>query len=306
VQLLKIGDLSLEQAGLTLSGDAPGEEAMEVDEDIRLPDGSEGALGEALSAADEALLVRESTAGFGDWAPALLRRVLALFENLPEEGGRRQTTGGKAEETVLRAVKSMLDVVCLHLSAPLFKRVLDLVADYAALNARANAVRAFGQLVACLARVQPRMVLERFLGPCVERIEDELRHGASGVRTTSSHAAAPSDTTLHWSGSLSRIGRRPQMLTIRRYLHPPRLPRIRWAGGKRRVSAGRWHRLTCCAAARPPGRDPASRAAARRQDAQRARVQHHRPTTYAPPPHALGHVPAPRALRERRRVGLAR
>jgi proteasome activator subunit 4 len=130
---------------------------------------------------------------------SLFRRVFALYENLPEEGGRKQTTGGKQEEAVLKSIKSMLDVVCLHLSDQLFDLVLKLVFEYATTNAKANSVRAFGQLVACLARVKPEKTIAKFLPFCLERIEDELRHGASGVRTTSSHAAVPSDTTLHWS-----------------------------------------------------------------------------------------------------------
>jgi hypothetical protein len=134
-----------------------------------------------------------------DWAVSLFRRVFALYENLPEEGGRRQTTGGKQEETVLKSIKSMLDVVCLHLSEPLFDLILKIVYDYATTNAKANSVRAFGQLVACLARVHPGKVLAKFMPFCVDRIEEELTHGASSVRTTSSHAASPSDTTLHWS-----------------------------------------------------------------------------------------------------------
>lgn len=34
-----------------------------------------------------------------DWVTSLFRRVFALYENLPEEGGRRNTTGGKQEVT---------------------------------------------------------------------------------------------------------------------------------------------------------------------------------------------------------------
>lgn len=134
-----------------------------------------------------------------DWVVSLFRRVLALYENLPEEGGRRNTTGGKQEESVLKSIKSMMDVICLHLSDSLFDLVLNLVYDYATTNAKSNAVRSFGQLVACLARVQPEKTMKKFLPHCISQIEEELKHGASSARTTSTHAAVPSDTTLHWS-----------------------------------------------------------------------------------------------------------
>lgn len=125
--------------------------------------------------------------------------MFALYENLPEEGGRKNTTGGKQEESVLKSIKSMLDVICLHLSDQLFDLVLNLVYEYATTNVKSNAVRAFGQLVACLARVRPEKTIAKFLPYCMTQVEDELKHGASSVRTTSTHAAVPSDTTLHWS-----------------------------------------------------------------------------------------------------------
>lgn len=103
------------------------------------------------------------------------------------------------EEAVLKSIKGTLDVLCLQLSDPLFDLVLKLVFDYGTENARSNAVRAFGQLVACLARVQPEKVLAKFLPFCIAQIQEELKHGASSIRTTSTHAAVPSDTTLHWS-----------------------------------------------------------------------------------------------------------
>ncbi|TFK57500.1 ARM repeat-containing protein [Heliocybe sulcata] len=203
VQHMKIGDLSIHQSGLPLTGDAPPEEQMDVDVDARLPD-SLAAAGPTLDRDEERALVRESTAGFADWVTALFRRVLALFENLPEEGGKRGTTGGKQEENVLKSIKSTLDVVCLHLSDQLFDLVLKLVYDYGTTNAKSNAVRAFGQLVACLARVKPQETMDKFFPFCAMQIREELKHGASSVRTTSAHTAVPSDTTLHWNLSILR------------------------------------------------------------------------------------------------------
>lgn len=96
----------------------------------------------------------------------------------------------------------MMDVVCLHLSDQLFDLILNMAFDYASTNAKSNAVRAFGQLVACLARVRPEQTLAKFLPFCMSQIEEELRHGASSIRTTAPTTAVPSDTTFHWSESL--------------------------------------------------------------------------------------------------------
>ncbi|KAF8807254.1 hypothetical protein BYT27DRAFT_7189352 [Phlegmacium glaucopus] len=203
VQHMKIGDLS--QSGMLFSSDEP-EERMDVDDNEidHLPEGTEIGSQSQLNRAEERSLVRDSTASFADWVVSLFHRVLALFENLPEEGGRKNTTGGKQEESVLKSIKGMLDVICLHLSDQLFDLVLNLVFDYAMTNAKSNAVRAFGQLVACLARVRPEKTMAKFLSPCIAQIEEELKHGASSVRTTSTHAAVPSDTTLHWNMTILR------------------------------------------------------------------------------------------------------
>ncbi|CCM01635.1 uncharacterized protein FIBRA_03696 [Fibroporia radiculosa] len=205
VQYVKIGDLSALQAGIPFTGDAPAEEMMRIEtvNESGFPDGSvSDAAG--LSREEERTCARDSTAGFTDWVVSLFRRVFALYENLPEEGGKRNTTGGKMEEGVLKAIKSMLDVVCLNLSDPLFDLVLKLVYDYATTNAKSNAVRAFGQLVSCLARVQPEKTIAKFLPFCAAQIQEELKHGASSIRTTSMHAPVPSDTTLHWNISILR------------------------------------------------------------------------------------------------------
>lgn len=205
IQHIKIGDLSMHHSGVAFTGDTPGDEIMDIDDTgDRLPDGTEPGETPTLSREEERSLVRDSTAGFADWVISLFRRVLSLYENLPEEGGKKNTTGGKQEENVLKSIKSMLDVICLHLSDQLFDLVLNLVYDYATTNAKSNAVRAFGQLVACLARVRPEETMAKFLPFCINQIEDELKHGASSVRTTSTHAAVPSDTTLHWNISILR------------------------------------------------------------------------------------------------------
>ena len=103
------------------------------------------------------------------------------------------------EEAVLKSIKGTLDILCLQLSDSLFDLILNLVYDYATTNAKSNGVRAFGQLVGCLARVKPAKTIAKFLPYCASQIKEELKHGASSTRTTSSGTALPSDTTLHWS-----------------------------------------------------------------------------------------------------------
>ncbi|PAV21860.1 ARM repeat-containing [Pyrrhoderma noxium] len=204
IQHIRIEDISMHfRASGALTADSGPWENMDIVNSEHLPDGTEGIF-PVLSREEELALSKDSTAGFADWLATLFRRVIALYENLPEEGGRRNTTGGKSEETVLKSIKSMLDIVCLHLSDSLFDLVLKIVYEYATTNTKSNAVRAVGQLVACLARANPQKTTDKFLPFCVEQIKEELKHGASSIRTTSSHAALPSDTTLHWNISILR------------------------------------------------------------------------------------------------------
>jgi proteasome activator subunit 4 len=107
----------------------------------------------------------------------------------------------------------MLETVCLHLSDQLFDFVLQLVYDYATTNVRSNSVRVIGHLVGPLARAKPEKVIQKFLPHCVSKIQEELDHGASSVRTTGTHAMIPSDATLLWS-ELSSCSNHPCLIYL--------------------------------------------------------------------------------------------
>ena len=63
IQHVKLGDLSMHQSGVPLTDEIPDDDAMNVDDDMRFPDGAEGSM-PVLSRADERALARDSTAGF--------------------------------------------------------------------------------------------------------------------------------------------------------------------------------------------------------------------------------------------------
>ncbi|KAG8934508.1 hypothetical protein FRC01_002240 [Tulasnella sp. 417] len=205
LQFIKIGDLNVEGV-VPLAHDAPGEDVV-----MKL-EGAETPMMERLKRKEmseeeleEDSLVKQSTAGFADWVVSFFRRVFALYENLPEEGGKSGKTGGKTEETVLKSLNAALDVVCANLSDNLFTLVLNLVYEYCTTNARSNSVRSIGNLVNSMARTRPKETISKFLPFTKRQIEIELAAGASNVRTTSNTAAAlPSDTTFHWNLAVIR------------------------------------------------------------------------------------------------------
>ncbi|KAG8770133.1 hypothetical protein FRC12_004487 [Ceratobasidium sp. 428] len=185
LQYVKIGDLTQFEAP-----PVSGSSSIQVEVD---PDAPAGPF-TPMSVEEEDSLTRQSTGAFS---------VFHLLENLPEEGSNKKT-GGKSEEQVLKALRSALDVVTYHLSNPMFDLVLKLVFDYASANARANSIRAFGYVVACLARAKPKVTLAKFVPHCVRQVEVELTAGASSVRTTAAHAVISSDTTLLWNTTILR------------------------------------------------------------------------------------------------------
>ena len=134
-----------------------------------------------------------------DWVVAFFNRCIALFESLPEEGGRNKKTGGKQEEAMLSGIREAVDVVCFQLSDEIFDVVLNRIFQYAASNTKLNTMRAFTHLVRRLTRTNPEKALAKFLPHCTKQVTIELELGAASVATTSTHEAVHSDTALLWS-----------------------------------------------------------------------------------------------------------
>jgi proteasome activator subunit 4 len=92
-QYIKFGDLM--SRGNTLSADVDSSTPTDVDIPNRYSPTSfldvhiEAELndGPLLTMDEEDALLRESTAGFPDWIASFIRRVILLFDNLPEEAG---------------------------------------------------------------------------------------------------------------------------------------------------------------------------------------------------------------------------
>ncbi|KAI0768547.1 hypothetical protein BD413DRAFT_614418 [Trametes elegans] len=205
-QYIKFGELAtsdtamgdgVDQASRT-PGDLP---ALEIEQ---FPDGIESGSEAQLSKGEEDAILRDTSGTFADWVAAFLRRVILLFENLPEEGPNG-AAGGATEVQLVDAVSGAFSQICVHLSEPLYDMVLGQIVDYATQNVRSNAVRAIHQLVECVANANPAKTLDRFLPFCEQSIRTELEHGASSLRITSSRSTPlPSDATLHWNLAILR------------------------------------------------------------------------------------------------------
>ncbi|KAK7691509.1 hypothetical protein QCA50_004908 [Cerrena zonata] len=138
-----------------------------------------------------------------DWVAAFVRRVILLFENLPEND---------PEDELVRAVCGVLQEICLHLSDPLYDMVLRMIFDYASTSTASGSLNAIARLVKSVTIGNAKKALAKFLPFCIRNIHSELKRGASSTRTTSTGSTPIlSDTTLHWNlallqGALSADG----------------------------------------------------------------------------------------------------
>ena len=95
-QYIKFGELA---AGKSVAYDT--DTGITVPEspvmNIKLPHNIENDEEEHFSKEEEDALVIAMSEQFADWVAAFLRRVITLFENLPEEGGITGAAGGQTE-----------------------------------------------------------------------------------------------------------------------------------------------------------------------------------------------------------------
>ncbi|KAI0067819.1 hypothetical protein BV25DRAFT_1794335 [Artomyces pyxidatus] len=204
-QYIEFGDLTSTGDGMSADVDsrAPaqvqmpnGKPSFSIGDGLMDMESSEGPI---YTKDEEDALLKESTGQFPDWIASFIRRVIVLFDNLPEEAG------GASEVQLVDAVTNACSQICVHLSEPLFDLVLNMIFDYASTNVRPNAVRAVHQLVECVANAHPAKTLAKFVPFCINNIYVELDSGASSTRTTSTFATPlPSDATFHWNLAVLR------------------------------------------------------------------------------------------------------
>ncbi|KAG6837040.1 hypothetical protein H0H93_015903 [Arthromyces matolae] len=203
-QFVKFGDLTNSEGSRPAFLDS--EPTLPLENSVTLPsfslddlDSQYTDVEQRLSNEEEDALLQDSTGNFPDWVASFIRRVIQLFENLPDEG-----PDGSAGVQLVDAVTGACSQICVHLSEPLYDLVLNMIYDYATTNVRPNAVRAIHQLVECVANADPAKTLAKFIPFCTRKIKGELETGASSLRTTSVSSPLPSDATLHWNLAILR------------------------------------------------------------------------------------------------------
>ncbi|CRG84747.1 Proteasome activator complex subunit 4 [Talaromyces islandicus] len=152
-----------------------------------------------LSDETEEMILRSSTAGFGEFLISFLGRVFTLLENLPDASRVRS---GSPEENVVNTLPATLMPLLSSLSPELYDIALQKVVDFVANHVIHQARDAMAFICNAVCKVNPEKALKRFVPLLVQGIRSEIdENGAASTRTTGSEVL-PRDRALVWNVSM--------------------------------------------------------------------------------------------------------
>jgi proteasome activator subunit 4 len=152
-----------------------------------------------LSDETEEMILRSSTAGFGEFLISFLGRVFTLLENLPDASRVRS---GSPEENVVNTLPATLMPLLASLSPELYDMALQKVVDFVANHVIHQARDAMAFICNSVCKVSPEKALKRFVPLLVQAIRSEIdENGAASTRTTGSEVL-PRDRALVWNVSM--------------------------------------------------------------------------------------------------------
>jgi proteasome activator subunit 4 len=152
-----------------------------------------------LSDETEEMILRSSTAGFGEFLISFLGRVFTLLENLPDASRVRS---GSPEENVVNTLPATLMPLLSSLSPELYDMALQKVVDFVANHVIHQARDAMAFICNAVCKVNPEKALKRFVPLLVQGIRSEIdENGAASTRTTGSEVL-PRDRALVWNVSM--------------------------------------------------------------------------------------------------------
>jgi len=152
-----------------------------------------------LTDEDEELILRSSTAGFGEFLGSFFGRVFTLLENLPDASRVRS---GSPEENVVNTLPATFTPLLASLSPELYDMALSKIADFVGNHVIHQARDAMAFICNALCKVQPEKALKRFVPMLIQSIRNEIdENGAASTRNTGSDVL-PRDRGLVWNVSM--------------------------------------------------------------------------------------------------------
>ena len=152
-----------------------------------------------LTDEDEELILRSSTAGFGEFIGSFLGRIFTLLENLPDASRVRS---GSPEENVVNTLPATFTPLLASLSPELYDLALGKIADFVGNHVIHQARDAMAFICNALCKAQPEKALKRLVPMLIQSIRTEIdENGAASTRNTGSDVL-PRDRGLVWNISM--------------------------------------------------------------------------------------------------------
>lgn len=152
-----------------------------------------------LPDADEVMVLRSSTTGFGEFVISLLGKVFTLLENLPDASRVRS---GSPEENVVNTLPATFTPLFASLSPELYDIALNKIADFVANHVIHQARDAMAFLCNALCKVNPSKALKRLVPMLVQAVRTEIDENGAGSTRNTGLDVLPRDRGLVWSISM--------------------------------------------------------------------------------------------------------
>ena len=152
-----------------------------------------------LTDEEEANILRSSTAGLGEFVMALLGKVFALLENLPDASHLRT---GSPEDNVINTLPAALTPVFATLSPELFDMALEKIAGFVSTHVVHQARDAMAWICNALCKVHPEKTLKVFIPMLIVNIRNEIDDNGAASDRSSGTEVLPRDRALVWHVSM--------------------------------------------------------------------------------------------------------
>ncbi|KAK3692978.1 hypothetical protein B0T22DRAFT_436195 [Podospora appendiculata] len=152
-----------------------------------------------LSDEDEANILRSSTAGLGEFVLALLGKVFALLENLPDASHLRT---GSPEDNVINTLPAALTPLFASLSPELFDMALEKLSSFVSSHVVHQARDAMAWICNALCKVNPKKTLRVFIPMLIVNIRNEIDYNGAASDRSSGTEVLPRDRALVWHVSI--------------------------------------------------------------------------------------------------------
>ncbi|KAI2618536.1 hypothetical protein GGS26DRAFT_380097 [Hypomontagnella submonticulosa] len=152
-----------------------------------------------LTDAEEADIVRSSTAGFGEFIMALLGKVFTLLENLPDSS---QVRSGSPEDNIINTLPAALTPMFASLSPELFDIALEKLSTFVSSHVVHQARDAMAWICNALCKVNPEKTLKVFIPMLIVNIRNEIDYNGAASDRSSGTEVLPRDRALVWHVSI--------------------------------------------------------------------------------------------------------